>query len=260
MQCRLCGSSALTLFYTQGNDDEYRFYRCPDCRLVNYDVAGGLDQEKYELRQPDPRDDGAPRNRPQTLTWRFLHRHFPRPGSLLEIGCGNGRLLHLARQAGWEVQGLELSPVLAASVRERLDVDVDTADFLRYEPDDGARFDVVLLRHVLEHLADGKQALRRIHRLLRDGGHALLEFPNIEALDLRMQRWLRRTGLHRKFYPEGYVPGHASEYGRRSFQRLLEATGFELVVWETYSYDPVRNFVYNRWHIGDKARAIVRRA
>ncbi len=259
MRCRLCDGDELRLFYTQGNRDEYRFYRCPDCRLVNYDLSAGLDQEKYERGQPDPRDDGAPRNRPQTLSWEALSRRFPRPGRVLEIGCGNGRLLHLAKQAGWEARGLELSPALADSVRERLDVPVDVADFFGFEPPDGERFDVVVLRHVLEHLPDGKAAMRSIRGLLVEGGHALLEFPNIDALDLRVQRLLRRTGLHRKIYPEGYVPGHANEYGRVSFERLLGATGFELIVWETYSYDPVKNFVYTRWHVGDKARAIVRR-
>ncbi|MFO7588045.1 MAG: class I SAM-dependent methyltransferase [Gemmatimonadota bacterium] len=259
MRCRLCGTAGLELFYTQGNEDEFRFYRCPECRLVNYDLSGGLDQEKYERRQPDPRDDDAPLNRPQTLSWEFLRRRFPRPARLLEIGCGNGRLLHLAREAGWQVRGLELSPSLAASVSERLGVQVEVAEFPGFEPEDACRFDVVVLRHVLEHLPDGKAALQEIRGLLDEGGHAFLEFPNIEALDLRAQRWLRRTGLHRKSYPAGYVPGHANEYGRHSFQRLLDETGFQLVAWQTYSYDPIRNFVYNRWHVGDKARAIARR-
>ncbi len=259
-RCRLCGSPDLEPFYTVGNDDEYRYLRCPDCGLVNYDLSGGLDQEKYERDQPDPRDDRAPGNRPQTRTWEVVARRFPTPGRLLEIGCGNGRLLLLADRAGWEVRGLELSTALADSVRERLGFAVDVSDFLDYTPPDGRRFDLVLLRHVLEHIPDGIGALRKIRGLLREGGHALLEFPNIDALDLRVQRWLRRTGLHRKKFPERFVPGHANEYSLRSFRRLADETGFELVAWETYSYRPVRNFVYNRWHIGDKARAIIRRS
>ena len=35
MECRLCGGSDLTLYYTQGDRDQFRFYRCQACGLVN---------------------------------------------------------------------------------------------------------------------------------------------------------------------------------------------------------------------------------
>ena len=259
MKCRLCDHDGLPLYYTQGNRDEFRFHRCPVCKLVNYDLAGGTDQEKYALEYVDPFDETVKSNRAQTLSHEFLKAHIRGPGRLLEIGCGNGRLLHLARQDGWTVRGLELSPFLAESVNQRLGIEVEVANFLEYRSPDGGRYDLVLLRHVLEHLPDCRGALNSIGSLLREGGRALLEFPNIEALDLRFQRWMRKTGLHRRKYPEGYRPGHCNEFCRESFEYLLNATGFELVVWETYSYRPVSNFIFNRLHIGNKARVILRK-
>jgi len=257
--CRLCGETDLTLYYTQGNQDEFRFYRCPVCRLVNYDLSSGLDQEKYAREFVDPFDDGVTSNRAQSITYSFLKKHLPKPGTMLEIGCGNGRLLHHAKHDGWTVRGLELSPFLAESVKKRLDIDVEVANFLEYKVKESDRYDLVLLRHVLEHLPDSKGALRSIHSMLANGGHALLEFPNIDGMDIRYKRWLRRTGLHRKKYPETYRPGHCNEFCRESFEYLLKETGFDLVVWETYSYRRVSNFIFNRVHIGNKARAIIRR-
>ena len=61
--CRLCGSSDLHLFYTQGNRDQYRFYRCAGCLLVNYDLAGGLNQGKYARSRVSPRASASPRSR-----------------------------------------------------------------------------------------------------------------------------------------------------------------------------------------------------
>jgi SAM-dependent methyltransferase len=100
--CRLCGHGPLRPFYTQGNRDEYTFHRCPNCSLVNYHLEGGLDQGKYAAEFVDPFDEHHRRNIAQNTTHRFLKRWVPAPGRMLDIGCGNGRLLHLARRDGWD--------------------------------------------------------------------------------------------------------------------------------------------------------------
>jgi SAM-dependent methyltransferase len=255
--CRLCGSSRLRLFYTQGNDDQYLFYRCSYCQMVNYDLAGGLNQEKYAGGRIYARDDAPRGNRGASLTFRALRRLLPPPGLLLDIGCGNGRLLHLAREAGYEVRGLELSPALAAQASAELGIEVIAGDFLSVDP--GGSHDIVVLRHVLEHLPDPLEATRRLRALLRDGGHAVLEFPNIDGVGPAWKRWLRRTRLHRRRYPAAYVPGHCQEFGRRSFEYLLERAGFRLVSWRTYSLTSFVDVVYGVLPVGDKVRAVVRR-
>ncbi len=258
--CRLCGSNGLRLLYTQGNADEFCFYRCLRCGLVNYDLAAGLDQGKYAKAFIDPRDERHPVNAAQTQTFRFLRSRAPEPGRLLEIGCGNGRLLMLARNEGWSVRGIELSPFLAESVRNLLGIEVDVTDFLTYRPDSRDCYDVVVMRHVLEHLPDGRAAMTSIHRMLKAEGRALLEFPNIDAWDLRFKRLLRRLRIHRKQYPPDYRPGHCNEYNRRSFEYLLRETGFHLIEWQTYAYGPIADWVFNRVAVGNKARAWARKA
>lgn len=258
VNCRLCRSNHLRLLYKQGDRDQFRFYRCSNCGLVNYDLSGGLDQEKYAREFVEPTDASHPVNRAQTLTFEFLARHHPVPGRLLEIGCGNGRLLMLARERGWKVSGIELSPFLAETVESRLHIPVRVTDFLQLKPSAEEEYDVVVLRHVLEHLPDGRAALNILRRLIVSEGHVLLEFPNIDALDLRFKRLLRRLRIHRKRYPPDYRPGHCNEYNRRAFEYLLRETGFEIVVWQTYSYNPVENWIFNRLPLGNKARAWIR--
>lgn len=256
--CRLCGGRAFRLCYTQGDRDQFRFHRCRTCRLVNADLAAGLGQTKYEATAAiDPLDPRPLRNRVQTQTYAFLRRHLRPPGRLLEIGCGNGRLLKLAADEGWSVAGIELSEQLAETARRRLGVTVRTADFLADEYA-GGPFTVVVLRHVLEHLPDPRRALRRIAARLVPGGHALLEFPNIDAWDLRWKRALQRAGLHRKRYAPDYRPGHCNEFCRTAFEFLLAQTDFELIRWETYSYHPLANAFFTHIPVGNKARALIR--
>lgn len=119
-------------------------------------------------------------------------------GKVLDIGCENGRLLHLFKNAGWSTKGLELSPFLAQSIKDTLDIEVETANFLEHHPADEGTYDLVILRHVLEHLPDPIKAMTKIYAYLKPNGYAVLEFPNIEALDLKIKRLLQRLKLYQK--------------------------------------------------------------
>ncbi len=260
-RCRLCGSDDLTLYYTLGATRQFRYYKCPACTLVNYDLAGGLEQEQYTRKFVDPADDQQPRNRDNDQAYRFLSRHVPVPGRLLDIGCGNGRLLLMAKRAGWRVKGLELSADMAAWAAERVGCEVLTDDFLQLQPapEDRESFDVVCLRHVLEHLPEPLLAMQKISALLRPGGLLLVEMPNIEGWSKRWVRFSARNGLHQRRFPPGYAAGHACEYSRQSYAALLSRTGFELTRWETYSKKPLANWLLSRVPVGTKARALARK-
>ncbi len=258
MVCRVCGSDELELYYTQGDDQQFKFKRCDECGMVNYDLSNGLNQEKYGRVYIDPYDEDDKVNIAQTITYRFITKHLDKPGSVLDIGCGNGRLLYLLQKAGWQPHGLELSPLLAESIEKKLGIDVDIANFLEDGYTD-QKYDLVVLRHVLEHLPEPVLAMKQINSALKENGHAVLEFPNIKALDLKVKRLLQKAGIHDRTYGKGYVPGHCNEYNKDSFTFLAEKAGFEVVVWETYSYKPVKNFFYNLIPIGNKARTIIRK-
>jgi 2-polyprenyl-3-methyl-5-hydroxy-6-metoxy-1,4-benzoquinol methylase len=257
--CRLCGSENTREYFSQGNKDEYIFYKCSGCKLVNYDISNGLDQAKYSTAYINPFDTGMKTNVSQTKTHEYIKSKIDIQGKLLDIGCGNGRLLYLFREDGWKVRGLELSPSLAEAIKIKLDIDVDVSDFLEYHNNSGEKYDVVVLRHVLEHLPDSIRALSRINSFLRMNGYAVLEFPNIEGFDLRFKRLLKRCGVYRKTYREGYRPGHCNEFSKASFKYLASRTGFEIESWTTYSYKPIPNYVYNITHIGNKVRTIIRK-
>lgn len=257
MNCKLCGAPDLPLFYTQGARRQYRFYRCPRCRLVVYDTRTGVNQEKYILSRVDP-EAATRQNRGHRQTYAFIRRHTQPPGQLLDLGCGDGTVLWLAKQDGWHVKGVELFPEQTALVRERLGLDIETSDITHYAGAPKA-WDCVVLTHVLEHLPDPGAALRKIHDLLRPGGVAVLEFPNIDAFDARLRRWLERLHVHRRRYAATYVPGHVQEFCRASFAFAVERAGLVLEVWETYAINPVKYLLFRHVPIGNKARVLVRR-
>jgi 2-polyprenyl-3-methyl-5-hydroxy-6-metoxy-1,4-benzoquinol methylase len=177
---------------------------------------------------------------------------------MLDLGCGDGTVLWLAREDGWQVKGVELFPEHVELVRTTLALDVEASDITAYKGVNEA-WDCVVLTHVLEHLPDPVGALRKIHDLLKPGGVGILEFPNIDAFDARLRRVLDGWHIHRRRYAPTYAPGHVQEFCRASFARAARQAGLDLEVWETYALNPLKYFLFRHIPIGNKARVLVRR-
>ena len=222
-----------------------------------YDSSAGVSQEKYSVAAVDP-EAPTRQNLGHRQTYAFIQRHARPPGRLLDLGCGDGTVLWLARRDGWDVRGVELFPEQTALLRERLGLEVETSDLTAYRGTPES-WDVVVLRHVLEHLPDPVAMLRRTRVLLKPGAVAVLEFPNIDALDARARRLLERLGVHRRRYPPSYRPGHLQEFCRSSFALAARQANLAIEHWETYAINPLKHWLYARIPIGNKARVLVRR-
>lgn len=95
---------------------------------------------------------------------------------ILEVGCGLGDFLVLARQAGARVLGLELEGPYAdfAETTHELSIVRGRVEDL----DTDARFDVIALFHVVEHLEDPVSVLAALHPRLARGGRLFIEVPD----------------------------------------------------------------------------------
>ena len=131
--CRLCAGTELLLYHMMGNDHRFRYYQCAYCKLVNHDLAMGLGQEHFTVLDKDPTDNVDPWNLQKDRSFEFVCRYVFEPGSMLDIGCGSGRLMYVARRAGWDVKGLELSEQMARNVCDKLGEDVVVANFLEVD-------------------------------------------------------------------------------------------------------------------------------
>lgn len=257
--CRLCGGDDLRLWMRDGRNVNLDYYKCGTCSLWNYDLDCGLDQTQYTNVYISPSDATDRFNVTMRVSWEFLRRYADTPGSIMDIGCGNACLLYLARKDGWQVKGMELSEKIAQEIAEDQGIEVIVANFLEYEARNNEAYDVVVLRHVLEHLPDSILAMNKIGDLLKDNGLALLEFPNTRSMSYSVKRVLKNRGLRNKKYAEDWRPGHCNEFCRESFEYLLNKTGFEMLVWQTYSNKPIANAFYRLFPIASKARALVRK-
>lgn len=141
-------------------------------------------------------------------------------GNLLDIGCGFGFFLELARKKGWSVYGVEPC-VHARSYALSRGVNADSENlFTRtYE---GKMFDVVTLFYVLEHLPDPIRYLREVNRILKPGGLLLVRLPHTTPI----VKFLQAIRMPNKLYD---VPSHLSDFSPRTIALALNRTGFDKI-------------------------------
>jgi SAM-dependent methyltransferase len=205
--CLLCGGDDCRIVW---DARRYGYARCNACGLyyqrprvlesVMLDLYGQSRDQASRRHAELVFDPEAPRARSILSDYRrTLERAMAyTPGrKLLEVGFGRGELLHCAREAGLEACGTELGEDHCALVRERLGVDTRAGDFLTMDFPE-APFDLVVIRHVLEHLYRPHQACERLHALLARGGILLVEIPNLHGLEYRTRRWFSAIGIGRR--------------------------------------------------------------
>jgi SAM-dependent methyltransferase len=97
-------------------------------------------------------------------------------GRVLEDGCGVGQYAARLSQSGGQVIGLEYDFERAGEARGRIPRVVNAAG--EGLPFPQGSFDLILSHEVLEHVADDRQAVEEMSRVLRPGGRAAIFAPN----------------------------------------------------------------------------------
>lgn len=226
--CHLCGRPDLET--VEAAAAPYRVVRCPACDLrfvTPQPAAGELERAYGEAYYTPWRGPEARRRR---ALWRRrlrIVRGAGGRGPLLDVGCGDGGFLAVAREAGFEVQGTEFSPYAAAFVRRTHGIEVRQGE-LQATGLPADAFATVTLWHSLEHARDPLGVLRAVHRVLRPGGLAVVAVPNA---DDRVFRWLYRIVRGRP--PHLFSPGdrelHLFHFSAPSLERILTRAGFHRI-------------------------------
>ena len=136
------------------------------------------------------------------------------PGRLLDVGCGKGRFLSAARDAGWHVTGVEFSEAAASFARNAYGLRVVVGDYLTTPLERG--YDAITIWHTLEHFPDPGAAIERAREQLRPGGRLVVSVPNSRSLQARL-------GGDAWFHLD--LPRHFFQFTPRSLVALLESRG-----------------------------------
>lgn len=149
---------------------------------------------------------------------------------LLDIGCGNGNFLKRLDTQWFERFGLEVNP---RGVEQCRRAGLAVYDRPLVETDfGGARFDIVTLFSVLEHLPNPVETLRAARSVLNTNGFILLSVPNAKSLGFR---WGREDWFHLDSPRHLFIPS------RQTMEVAAEAAGLQVArcfnEWYEYPLD-----------------------
>ena len=150
------------------------------------------------------------------FVWIFFKRTFQ------TLGQESIRLLHIAPEAALvgKFQKINKLDYLSADLYDRTAmVQMDICN-IQYPP---AAFDLIYCSHVLEHVADDRQALREFWRVLRPGGWAVLLVPIAGEVTIEDPEITDPVERERIFGQHD----HVRRYGMDFIERV-EAAGFRV--------------------------------
>lgn len=139
-------------------------------------------------------------------------------GWVFDVGAGDCRhFVELRRFLQFECAGVEINPAMAERARKGgYDVETGTLEGMDLGRHVG-RYHIVSMNHVLEHVIDPADVLRRALTLLRPGGTLIGQIPTCSTWEHKVfgRTW---AGYH--------YPRHLQIFSRSGLTRLVESTGF----------------------------------
>ena len=243
--CPFCGSAREHELERFGFEHRYTYRRCLDCGLAYqsprpvydsefietaYEVYGSHNEAFWKEGKLTPFGEVVYQDYAHIL--KELERHLGRKGRLLEVGSNTGFFLKVAQDLGWTAIGVEISHSMAELAKRDFGVHAISADWVKVDFTEA--FDVAYSSHVIEHVPDPAAWMKRFREVLRSDGILCLSVPNMESLDRRFKRALKRLGLRKDRWEPWRTPDHLYEPCERSMKAFFARTGFELQ--ETYTY------------------------
>ena len=134
---------------------------------------------------------------------------------LLDIGCGTGWTTAIWKNNGFFVTGIEPSPTRSAICKERYNIEVFTGHIEEFRANQ--KFDVIIMRHLLEHIENPSSVLEKVRTLIADNGILIVVAPNINSIGrfLFKENW------------EWVLPWHVHFYKPKTLTQICENAGFK---------------------------------
>ncbi len=144
------------------------------------------------------------------------------PRTILDLGCGTGRLGESLLDSSIEIDGITSNDVEAhrASRFYRNVWPYNLEDGL---PDAVGTYDVIFMSHILEHVAYPEKLMRGVSNVLNPNGIVLCAIPNMLFLYNRIKLLLGKIE-YKEFGIMDYT--HLRWYTRLTLEKLFKKHGF----------------------------------
>ena len=172
---------------------------------------------------------------------------FLRPGKMLELGSFKGDFTHRLLQRFDDVTCVEASGVALGEAQRRFGDKVQFVHSTFETATLPARYDNIVLTHVLEHLDDPVRVLRRINdEWLAEGGRFFLVCPNAHAASRQIAVKMGLISHNAAVTPAEAAHGHQCTYSLDTLERDAVAAGLRVVHRSGIFFKALANFQWDR--------------
>jgi SAM-dependent methyltransferase len=244
LRCPLCSSPDAELRYRLSRFD---VLGCRGCALVYLWPQPSAEQIRAMFSTlyttgagslPELRDyfgfcyDDVPSNPLVQLyeSWLDALEGVRKPGSLLDVGCGTGLFLAVARRRGWQPFGIDDCAEATRHAREHFGLDVWDGEFADFASGD-RRFDAITGWDIIEHTRAPVELLQAAHACLAPGGVVGLSTPNQRSILDVVAGALYGLSRGRVKAPleKFYIEQHFLYFTEETLARALERAGLAVV-------------------------------
>lgn len=234
--CCVCGSASSETI-AEGEDFEYdtvpgpfRYQKCTQCghhylnprptpreleRIYPESYGNYSNSERFSLTF-------ALKATMESFFLKKLFRTGKAPDAILDVGCGDGRLLEIIRKivpANTVTEGIEISGKAAQqAIRKGFSVKTGSIEQVSLEP---ASMDYIFMIQVIEHLHNPKETLHKLYKSLKKGGLIIIETPDTTCLDYHLFKKRHWGGYH--------FPRHFNLFNTKNLEKFLSSVGLTTV-------------------------------
>lgn len=270
LTCNICKAghcTKLVEFTSDLDKESYSVMKCSSCGLLFLNPIPVLTPEKLtqiygeeyaETVYPDGyyvQLEGAVNKQME-----IIEKHV-KVGKALNIGA-MGEEVKSIKKRGWNLTIVDASKYAVERTRKRGDADEvyhSKIEDFSYTPES---FDFIKFGHIIEHLVDPAEALKKLWTMLRPGGVILIDTDNADGLETKVEeaimgpmrisviRELAENLVGKKYnlrYGRLTPPVHLYTFTLKSLSFIVEKCGFKVL--ETFNAswgDPIWFPLYNK--------------
>jgi len=277
--CPFCGSTEFSIYERFGSELQFTYVLCRNCTLVYQSPRPKYDQHfidsayasYYQFSDNLALDHNTSVQHSSVNMFQEevenLLKYDQKRSNVLDIGSAMGTFLIAAKPYYQLAIGLDVSEQMAKFAEKSTGATIYLQQFNHFNFPE--KISLIHMSHVIEHVPNPVEWLQHAASILEEDGVLVINVPNKYSLAFRLQHLFYKMGLKPQFSSSwsdpSRVPDHLFEPNVKSMLMLLEANGYDLLEYFSYSRkDPVSNHnlfskFYNRFlHKGSNLSFIVR--
>ncbi len=156
---------------------------------------------------------------------------------LLDVGAGFGTFLRTAYDAGWDVEGVEISPFGSEFIRNKYGFNIYTESLTSLKLEDNS-YDVISFWDSIEHMDLPGRQLIKAYQLLKKDGILILTSDNYKSLMSFLGRLSYSLSFGKLTYPveRFFIPYNKTYFNHDNMRDLLQKIGYEIILFEKMQY------------------------